>query len=420
MIKAGIEAINVWAGTAFLDVEKLAGHRNLDKSRFSNLLMKQKSVTLPYEDPITFAVNAAKPIVDSLSADERNRIEMVITCTESAFDFGKSMSTYCHDLLGLNRNCRLFELKNACFSGVAGFQNAINFVLSQVSPGAKALVIATDLSRFMVEKGATASTMEWSFAEPSSGAGAVAMLVSDQPHVFQVDVGAYGSYGYEVMDTCRPSTDSEAGDSDLSLLSYLDCAENAFREYQKRVEGADYADTFGYMAYHTPFGGMVKGAHRNMMRKFVRGATPSDIDRDFERRFMPGLAYCQRIGNIMGATAMLSLLSTIDNGDFSRAQRIGLFSYGSGCCSEFLSGVATREGQERIRAADIRGHLDRRYELSMDEYDELLEGSNALKFGTRNVVLDTGFLPQARHAQGRPVLFLKEIKEYHRIYEWVS
>ncbi len=67
---------------------------------------------------------------------------MVITCTESAFDFGKSMSTYCHDLLGLNRNCRLFELKNACYSGVAGLQMAVNFVLSQTSPGAKALVIA--------------------------------------------------------------------------------------------------------------------------------------------------------------------------------------------------------------------------------------------------------------------------------------
>lgn len=420
MIKAGIEAMNVWAGTTFLNVEKLADHRNLDKSRFSNLLMKEKSVALPYEDPITFAVNAAKPIVDSLSVEERNRIEMVITCTESSFDFGKSMSTYCHDLLGLQRNCRLFEIKNACFSGVAGFQNAINFVLSQVSPGAKVLVIATDLSRFMVEKGATASTMEWSFAEPSSGAGSVAMLISEQPHIFQVDAGAYGSYGYEVMDTCRPSTDSEAGDSDLSLLSYLDCAENAFRDYQRRVDGADYVQTFGYMAYHTPFGGMVKGAHRNMMRKFVKGVTPSDIEGDFQRRFMPGMNYCQRVGNIMGATAMMSLASTIANGDFAKAQRVGVFSYGSGCCSEFLSGVVTRESQERIRAMKISEHLDRRHEISMDDYDNLLIGSNALKFGTRNVVLDSSFIPQARTKQGRPVLFLKEIKEYHRIYEWVS
>jgi polyketide biosynthesis 3-hydroxy-3-methylglutaryl-CoA synthase-like enzyme PksG len=412
--------MNVWAGTTFLNVEKLAKHRNLDRTRFSNLLMKEKSVAVPYEDPITFAVNAAQPIIDALAPEERERIEMVITCTESAFDFGKSMSTYCHDLLGLNRNCRLFEVKNACFSGVAGLQTAINFVLSQVSPGAKALVIATDIARFMIEKGGNALTMEWSFAEPSSGAGAVALLISDTPHVFQVDAGANGSYGYEVMDTCRPSTDTEAGDSDLSLLSYLDCSENAFLEYQKRVQGADYVKTFGYLAYHTPFGGMVKGAHRNLMRKRVRGVGPADIEADFERRFTPGLTYCQRVGNIMGATAMLSLASTIDNGNFDKPQRIGVFSYGSGCCSEFFSGVATKESQERIRALGIKQHLDNRYELSMDEYESLLVGSNALRFGTRNLVLDPEFTPKARKAQGRRVLFLKEIKEYHRKYEWVS
>jgi polyketide biosynthesis 3-hydroxy-3-methylglutaryl-CoA synthase-like enzyme PksG len=344
---------------------------------------------------------------------------MVITCTESAFDFGKSMSTYCHDLLSLNRNCRLFELKNACYSGAAGIQMAVNFILSQTSPGAKVLVIATDISRFMMEEGGDALTADWSFAEPSGGAGAVAMLISEKPYVFRIDVGANGYYGYEVMDTCRPSPDSEAGDSDLSLLSYLDCCENAFLEYQKRVEGADFAESFGYLTYHCPFGGMVKGAHRNMMRKMVK-ATPQDIEGDFQSRITPGLVYCQRVGNIMGATASLSLLSTIDNGRFETPQRVGVFSYGSGCCSEFFSGIVTKEGQDRVRSLGINDQLDKRYELSMEEYDDLLVGSNALKFGTRNVVLDTNFIPQARNTQGKDILFLKEIKEFHREYEWIS
>jgi polyketide biosynthesis 3-hydroxy-3-methylglutaryl-CoA synthase-like enzyme PksG len=56
----------------------------------------------------------------------------------------------------------------------------------------------------------------------------------------------------------------------------------------------------------------------------------------------------------------------------------------------------------------------------MDEYESLLVGSNALRFGTRNLMLDGDFIPTARKAQGRRVLFLKEIKEYHRKYEWVS
>jgi polyketide biosynthesis 3-hydroxy-3-methylglutaryl-CoA synthase-like enzyme PksG len=416
MTSVGIEAINVFGGSAYVNVEKLAGHRKLDATRFKNLLMKEKTIALPYEDPITFGLNAARPLIEAMTPDEKDRIEMVISCTESAFDFGKSMSTYFHKLLGLNRNCRLFELKNACYSGVAGFQMAVNFVLSQASPGAKVLVIATDTSRFMTVEGGEALTHDWSFLEPSGGAGAVALIVSEQPYIFQVDVGANGYYGYEVMDTCRPVPDGDAGDADLSLLSYLDCCEKSFLEYKKRVDGVDFAKTFSYLAMHTPFGGMVRGAHRDMMRKMVK-ANPREIEEDFERRVMPGMIFCQRVGNIMGATTMLSLVSTVEHGDFREPHRIGCFSYGSGCCSEFFSGVVTKDGQDRVRALRIKEQLDRRYELSMPEYDSLLVTNNAVKFGTRNVVLETDFIPQARSAQGKETLFLTEIREFQRHYD---
>jgi polyketide biosynthesis 3-hydroxy-3-methylglutaryl-CoA synthase-like enzyme PksG len=293
---------------------------------------------------------------------------------------------------------------------------AATFALSQVSPGAKILVIATDISRFTVVGGRDGMEQDWSFLEPSAGAGAVAVIVSEVPHVFQLDAGANGYYGYEVMDTCRPVADSEAGNSDLSLLSYLDCFENSFREYQKRVDGAHFADTFAYLAMHVPFGGMVKGAHRDMMRKTVK-ANPKQIEADFERRVMPGLIYCQRVGNAMGATTLLSLVSTIEHGNFQTPQRIGCFSYGSGCCSEFFSGVTTTNGQERVRALRIKAQLDRRYELSMEEYDQLLARSAAVKFGTRNVTLDLGFLSEATRVQGKQTMFLTEIRDYHRQYD---
>lgn len=420
MKTVGIEAINAYGGSACLNVTDLAKHRNLDLKRFENLLMNEKTVPLPYEDPITFAINAAKPIIDRLSQAEKDRIEQVITCSESAFDFGKSMSTYVHHYLGLNRNCRLFELKNACYSGVAGLQQAINFVLSQASPGGKALVIATDLTRLMVVEDEGEEERDWSFAEPSNGAGAVAVLVSENPKVMQVDVGANGYYGYEVMDTCRPVADSEAGDADLSLLSYLDCCENAYREYEKRVENVNYKETFKYLAFHTPFGGMIKGAHRNMMRKFLK-ASPAIIEEDFKERVVPGLTYCQRVGNAMGATALLSLFSTICNGIYDVPKRIGCFSYGSGCCSEFFSGiVGGQEARDDALSYNFLQALDERYKINMDEYDELLVGSSALRFGTRNLVLDWDFLPQARkHNSQSGRLYLKEIKEFHREYEFV-
>jgi polyketide biosynthesis 3-hydroxy-3-methylglutaryl-CoA synthase-like enzyme PksG len=114
---------------------------------------------------------------------------------------------------------------------------------------------------------------------------------------------------------------------------------------------------------------------------------------------------------------MLSLLSTIDHGEFQTPQRVGCFSYGSGCCSEFFSGIVTKEGQERVRALRIKDQLDKRCELSMEEYDRLLVSNNAVKFGTRNVILDTDFIPKARNAQGKETLFLTGIKEFQRQYD---
>ncbi|MBL1065923.1 hydroxymethylglutaryl-CoA synthase family protein [Streptomyces sp. 7-21] len=417
--QAGIEAINFYGGSAYIDVTTLARYRQLDNERFENLLMREKSVALPFEDPVSFAVNAAKPVTDAMPPEDRDRIEMLITCTESGIDFGKSLSTYVHDYLGLSRRCRLFEVKNACFSGTAGFQSAVNFILSQVSPGAKALVVTTDMAKFKAADGGEALSEDWSFAEPSGGAGAVAMLISDTPHVYSVDIGANGQHGYEVMDTCRPIPDSEAGNADLSLMSYLDCCEAAYRDYERRVADVDYGTTFDYLSFHTPFGGMVKGAHRTMMRRMCK-ARGQAIEDDFQRRVMPGLTYCQRVGNIMGGSVFLNILSTIWHGDFADPKRLGVFSYGSGCCSEFYSGVVTREGQERVRAMNIDAVLDNRYELSVEEYLLLMKENDVTAFGTRNVEPRLDVIPEVLESiKGSGRLVLSRINEFHREYTWI-
>ena len=424
MRAVGIEALSVFGGTARIDVLDLMRHRELDTRRADNLMMVEKTVALPCEDPVSYAVNAAWPIINALSPAERDRIEMVITCSESGIDFGKSMSTYVHHYLELNRNCRLFEIKQACYSGTAGLQTAVSFVLSQASPGAKVLVIATDVARSMAPSLESLDpdflkTTEWAYAEPSSGAGAVAMLVSDAPHVFQLDVGASGYYGYEVMDTCRPVPDMDMGDADLSLMSYLDCCENAYLEYAKRVDGVSYADSFQYLVFHTPFGGMVKGAHRTMMRKIAR-AGRDVIEPDFERRVMPGMQYCQRVGNIMGATVMLSLASTIDHGDFSSARRLGCFSYGSGCCSEFYSGIVTAEGQRRMRQMLVGSTLDARHRLTAAQYDGVMVDNFAVRFGTKDIDLHPQQDSRVQATRGGARrLYLSSIRDYRRQYEWI-
>lgn len=418
-ISVGIESMGFDVGAAKLDVRTLAESRGLDMSRFENLMMVEKTVPMPFEDPVSFAVNAAKPVVDELSEAERSRIEMVITCSESGIDFAKSMSTYVHDYLKLGRNCRLFEIKQACYCGTAGLQAAVNFILSQASPGAKALVIATDIARFFLKDDGDPLSEDWSYAEPSSGAGAVAMLVSDQPRILQIDVGANGYYGYEVMDAWRPTPDVEAVDTDLSLMAYLECCEHAFRNYSSVVQGADFLETFQHLAFHTPFGGMVKGAHRQMLRKLCH-RSGDDVQQDFEQRVRPSLTFPQLVGNIMGATLYLALASTLEHAVITDPARIGLFSYGSGCSSEFFSGVVTSQSVDLIRTRSVQDRLDRRVLLAQPQYENLLRLNRKVAFGTRNLVSDYQEFPDVYDVvQGSERLVLKGITKYHREYEWV-
>lgn len=409
-MRVGIESINLYGGCAFVDVRTLFKERGLDLERFDNLMMEKKSVGLPCEDAVTNAVNAAKPIVDPLSDEARSRIEMVITCSESGLDFGKALSTYVHDYLNLSRHCRLFEVKQACYAGTAALQMAINTVASGVSPGGKVLVIATDMAR---------AAAKMSYAEPSQGTGAVAMLVSDQPDILEIDFGASGTYGYEVMDTCRPQPDIETGDPDLSLLSYLDCLENCYRNYTEKVDGVDFNATFDYFAFHTPFAGMVKGAHRRLMRKLMQ-AKGDLIEADFQQRLSPSLGFCVQVGNVYSATVYFALCSVIARADLTHARRIGLFSYGSGCSSEFFSGVADKQSQLKIASMRIGERLDQRYQLSMGEYDNLIDRAAEWPFGIKDKVVDTSSYANLyqRHVVGSGLLMLKQVSDYHREYVW--
>lgn len=409
-MNVGIESINFYGGPAYIDVRELFRYRGLDLSRFDNLLMEKKSVGLPCEDGVTNAVNAAKPLIDQMTESEKNSIEMVITCSESGVDFGKSMSTYVHDYLELNRNCRLFELKQACYGGTAGLHMASAYVASNISPGAKVLVVATDIAR---------SAEKNTYAEPTQAVGAVAMIISNTPRVFELDFGANGLYSYEVMDTCRPEPELELGDADLSLMSYLNCLENSYLNYASKVEDLNYRESFDYLAFHTPFAGMVKGAHRQIMRKQGE-KNLQEITDDFERRVQPSLHHCVKVGNVYSATVYLALCGLVDSAPLEGDSRVGIFSYGSGCSSEFYSGLISAESKRELEKMDIAGHLASRLKLELETYDEILDLNVDWMFGIKDKSMDFSSFQDVydRSMAGRGYLVLNNVNHYHREYVW--
>ena len=414
MTQIGIEKVGVYAGSAVLDVNVLAQARGLEMARFQNLLMQRKSVALPVEDPVSFAVNAGKSIIDRLSTGECDSIRHLIIATESGIDFGKAMSSYVQHYLGLGRHCRTFEVKHACFGGTAALQTASAMLRSPARPGERALVITTDVAR----------PIPHTYAEPSQGAAAVAILLGPNPGLLLLE-NKTGSYSYEVMDSCRPTADIETGDPDLSLLSYLDCIRGAFEDY-KALTGADIADYFDGLAVHTPFGGMVKGAHRAMMRD-QKHMPPPAIAADFDQRLRPSLNYCAEVGNIYSGSVFLAMCGAIEalagrtpTSSERTLPRLGIFSYGSGCCSEFYSGIVQPGAATELAGARIGEHLSQRHPLGMAEYERLLELNRKSMFGVENMDFDPSDISdlyrQTLKGSGR--LVLRRIESFQRQYIW--
>jgi len=408
----GIEALNVYCGLAYIPVRAIFEGRGLDLGRLSNLMMEKRSIAFPFEDPVTNAVNAAKPIIDALDADERDRIEIVITSSESGIDYSKSITSYVHQYLGLSRNCRLIEVKQACYAATAAFQMAVAYVASGIWPGSKVLVVATDVS--LVNQKAA-------YTEPVMGTGAAAILISDQARVMAVDLGAFGNYSFETMDSARPSPEFDIADVDRSLFAYLDCLAKSFEEYRSKVNDTHFVDTFDYLAMHTPFAGLVKAAHRKMMKECAN-ASPQQVERDFTQRVMPSLEYPSVVGNLCSGSVYLALASIIDRAQYTGSSRVGLFSYGSGCSSEFFSGVITPGSAAALARFGVGAQLQNRLELTFDEYAGLLEENLCCLKPVENREVDVQRYGRLLERAGKKteMLVLTGVKKFHRQHQWTS
>jgi polyketide biosynthesis 3-hydroxy-3-methylglutaryl-CoA synthase-like enzyme PksG len=406
----GVEALNAYGGVAQVPVRAVFEGRSLDLARMSNIMMDQRSVQLSWEDPVTNAVNAAKPLVDALTAKERERIELLVTSTESGLDYSKSLATYVHEHLGLSRRCRLLEVKQACYGATGALQLAAGHLAT--APGTKALIIGTDITPMDERAG---------YAEPGTGHGAVAVLLSDNPLLLTLDRGASGMHSFETLDTARPSPDFDLYDSDRSLLAYLECLSGSYQDYARRVSGADFTGYFDFLVMHTPFAGLVKAAHRKMMREFAPGPKAA-IEADFTRRVEPSLAYPRQVGNLCSGALYLALASLIDSVPPAAAEgaRVGLYSYGSGCASEFFSGVIPVGASAVLSGLEIGSQLRSRRELTFAEFDALVPtGRDCLvPQAQRKIDLSGCDEVLALARGGLPTLVLSTVENYRRYYEW--
>ena len=404
----GIEKLGLYPCALSLAIGDLCAARGLDAANFSGrLFCDERSVVGPFEDIVTLAVNAARPM---LTDADREAVRLLIVATESAPDQEKPASSWVHHHLGLRPDCRNFEIKHACYGATAALQMAIAWLASGVDPGAKALVINADHALIGIDGP----------QEPVLGAAGLAVLLSATPRVVAYDLGWSGVYAHEVADIFRPAPGVETGDADESLLSYLDAVELTYDAYSARVgRPIDFDAFFAAYVYHVPFGGLAQRAHLRLARRELQ-LSRADAERHWEQKSKASLTYNRRMGGVYGAATFAALAGLIEHSpELTAGDRIGIYAYGSGSCAEFYSATLLDGAAEAVAAAGIGAQLDGRRALTVAEYEaceRALLASTCAKDYTPPADLVPGLYQSHYADQGK--LVFRGTRDYFREYAW--
>ena len=351
MMKIGIDQIGFATSNYVLKLDHLAEERGIDPNKFSKgLLMKEISIAPLTEDIVTLGAAAAEQF---LTVEDKKAIDMVIVATESSIDQSKAASVFIHGLLGIQPFARSFEMKEACYAGTAALDYAKLHIKQY--PESKVLVIASDIAKYGIEAP----------GEPTQGAGAIAMLISQNPRILEFNDDNVAQTR-DIMDFWRPNYSMTPYVNGVySTQQYLDCLKTTWNEYQKR-HGLALGD-FAAVCFHLPYPKLALKGLNKIMDKSLSQEEQKGLQENFDKSIL----YSQKVGNIYTGSLFLGLLSLLENSENLKAgDKIALFSYGSGAVAEIFSANLV-EGYEKQLTTNRLEQLNQRQELTVASYEEL-------------------------------------------------
>ncbi len=399
----GIDALAFAGPAGFVDLAELARARDTDPAKFTKGLGQHRmAIAGPCEDTVTMAVEAGAEALRTFAVDP-DEIGTLIVGTETGVDHSKPVAVYAHELLGLSERCRTFETKHACYGAMAGLTASMDWIASGRARGRKALVIASDIASYGLGTP----------GEPTQGAGAVAMVVSDQPRLLEIRPSSIGDYTRQVMDFWRPLYSKHAlADGHYSIECYLDALSGA--RMDAVGDRGDLLQQLSACLYHVPFVKMAFKAHQRELEmelgRTIRRSEAQEwaqLTESYEHLCAPWLKLNAEIGNIYTGSLFLSLIDLLRQAGKQLAGRdISLFSYGSGCGATYCLGQIGTEVGAWQTVIDPSESLASRRRLSIPEYEALVRAAekadrterlNPADFGLSGGLYYTGTRNDRRH-----------------------
>jgi hydroxymethylglutaryl-CoA synthase len=411
MAEVGIDGIEIRTGKLQLDLaETFAPAQGEDPGKYTKGLgLYASSLPDVYEDIVTMGANASKRLLDrkGVSLDGIGRIDVA---TESAFDKSKPASTYVAGCLeqvfdGNLHHANKGERKFACVSGTQALDDAFNWVRAGRSRGRKALVIATDTALYERDDP----------GEATQGAGAVAMLIDENPDLVSFsDAQGFGSA--DETDFLKPNQQFPSVDGKRSMQVYLARMREAMEDFE-RNGGDTHPDNFALIPFHTPFPGMVRKAAALGFRHCIRGTEieeelAAELGRqprpeafDDEDEFLeaqkeytekltetdaysewygetidPTLSISRHVGNwYTGSVHIARAAGLIEAAETDRelaGRQLLVASYGSGAQAEIHAETVQPGWEEEIGQLNIFDQIEDRHDITFAEYEDIHDVHN--------------------------------------------
>jgi len=436
---AGIDDIAIYIPRLYLDASDFAKARGLDPEKLERGLgIGQMAIVDTNQDPACLAANACLRVMqkNKLTPDKIGRLYVA---TESAFDESKAMNSYVIGMLeqvyGKDTfgHCGGIECKFACVSGSYALYDNTNWIRAGEAEDKYALVVVSDIAKYDLG----------SSGEVTQGAGAIAMLLNDNPRLLSFDPKVTATSIKNEYDFYRPfGKETPIVHGQYSNLLYLIQVKNALIDYKRRVketgliklkEGETILDYVDYLNMHLPYSNMGKKALAYLVRhewrdlprwkkiieeigmeepipKDPRGTIESTLedaefmanDHQFTKLFTSTEMYAElyesklassliaskMIGNLYTASLYLGFRSSLEfeyqKGVDLNGKRVGFCSYGSGASAMIFSGVIQPEYEQVVKDMNLEAELGPRTKLSLDEYEELHENKRTYEENIRS------------------------------------
>src|SRR6187200_1830245 len=424
----GIDDLAIYIPKLYVDYKDFAKARGIDPQKLEyGIGIKKMALVDTNQDPACMAANACLKLMERNHLHPEDIGRMYIA-TESGLDESKAMNSFVIGMLEQVYGEDTFEhaggieCKFACVSGSYAIYDNTNWIRADENNGKAAVVIVSDIAKYDIG----------SAGEYTQGAGAVAILVKQNPRLLAFDKKVTSTIIKNEYDFYRPcGKETPLVNGNYSNLLYLIQVKKAFDSYKEKAirtglihlnDGESITDHIDLFSVHLPYRKMGEKALAYLLRhewrllprwkdvirevgmeepvpKDARGTIESILadteftkaDEKFRRAFIHTSFYNEVfenkvassleasaiIGNLYTASMYMGFRSLLEfeykKGAYLENKRVGFGSYGSGSSAMVFSGVMQPGYKQVVKRMNLEEEMGPRKKLSMEEYMKLHE-----------------------------------------------